>query len=81
MNYYYLSKIPNKDGNYEIHSNKCLRHFLNGNRIYLGEFASCEEAFQKAKTYYENVAFCSFCLPKCIPENKAPYEPNGDLFT
>jgi hypothetical protein len=78
--YYYLAKLPNKNGDYEIHQKNCFKHHMLPYRIYLGEFNSCEEVMQEAVKYHENAVFCPICLRHCIKRESPPYEPHKELF-
>ncbi|MDD4211125.1 MAG: hypothetical protein PHC46_01870 [Clostridia bacterium] len=77
---YFIDKIPDKDGFHLIHNNSCLRRFFTSSIIYLGDFDTCEKAFETAQKVYSKVKFCSFCLPECIEKEEPIYKPNRDLF-
>jgi hypothetical protein len=78
--HYFISQVPNKKGQYEIHIKQCFKHDMLSNRLYLGEFTHCEEALQKAKKHFKHVVFCPHCLPHCIKKEPTPNQPNKELF-
>jgi hypothetical protein len=77
---YYLSLKPHEDNRYYIHSEDCPLLPAPEKRIFLGRFASPEEAIKAAGSLYDNITFCRFCqiesvnkiyrlLKEKLPEN------------
>lgn len=62
-NHYYVNKTTTGDPDYihVIHTSDCRLLDSAGKRIYLGYFASYEEAVKKAKAIYKNVGCCTNC--------------------
>lgn len=61
MSSYYVRIRPQLNGTNAMHKDDC--PFLPDieNRLYLGEFRSCEEAFTEAKFYFPEASGCYFC--------------------
>ena len=55
MEHYYVNKNAQPTGEHEVHTDKCAKLPNINNRLYLGYFATCEEAIKEAKGYYPNV--------------------------
>lgn len=65
MEHYYVNKNAQTSGEHEVHTDKCIFFSDIINRLYLGYFATCEEAIKEAKKHYLNVDGCYYCCPKC----------------
>jgi len=65
MDYYYVNKNAQSNGDHEVHKGSCNYLPDSDNRIYLGYFSSCSEAVNKAKEYYNQVDGCYFCAYEC----------------
>lgn len=69
MKLYYLNKNQQSNGDYEVHESSC--SFLPSveNRIYLGYFATCQEAVNEAKRVRpadkHNINGCYYCSKSC----------------
>ena len=61
---YYVNKIAQSTGEYEVHAENCIYLPQYPNRLYLGTFTSPREAVEEAKKYYAEVDGCYFC---CYP--------------
>jgi hypothetical protein len=62
---YYVNKNAQSNGDHEVHRYDCYFVPSEENRIYLGDFWSCEAAVIKAKQYYSQVNGCKHCSPDC----------------
>jgi len=62
---YYVNKNAQPNGDHEVHRSDCWFLPKEENRIYLGDFWSCEAAVIKAKQYYSQVNGCKHCSPDC----------------
>jgi hypothetical protein len=62
---YYVNINVQSNGDHEVHRYDC--YFLPSveNRIYLGDFWSCEAAVSKAKEYFDQVDGCRHCSYRC----------------
>jgi hypothetical protein len=65
MAYYYVNKNEQPNGDHEVHKSGCVFMPKVENRIYLGDFWSCEAAVLKAKQYYNQVDGCRQCSSNC----------------
>lgn len=65
MDYYYVNRNAQTNGDHEVHKGTCTYLPVTENRIYLGQFASCEPAVREAKRYYSQVNGCYFCSRSC----------------
>lgn len=65
MNHYYVSMNAQPNGDHEVHKEGCSWMPRVENRIYLGAFASCWGAVQKAREYYLQSNGCYYCSPEC----------------
>lgn len=66
MPHYYVSNRPEPGGDYEIHADSC--EYLPKDLLYLGEFAECEDAVQRARAIYLKVNGCFWCARSCHTE-------------
>ena len=62
---YYVNKKKDSKGDHEVHKQGCRWMPKEENRIYLGDFTSCEQAVSTAKAYYDHVNGCYFCSNEC----------------
>lgn len=60
---YYVNNESQDTGEHEVHTVSC--YYLPEKKTYLGCFDNCNDAVEKAKTYYRNVDGCVYCCPKC----------------
>jgi hypothetical protein len=60
---YYVNRVAQTTGEHEVHTKSC--QFFPSSHTYLGRFASCHEAIEKAKTLYHEVDGCYWCSPDC----------------
>lgn len=58
---FYLSKIPQINGDYEVHTSNCMFLPKKESRIELGEYYNCGDAIDKASEDHPNVNGCYFC--------------------
>ena len=65
MSTYYVNKNAQSTGEHEVHKEGCSRMPDIANRLYLGNFSTCQEAVRAAKHYYSNVDGCYYCSPAC----------------
>lgn len=52
-------------GDHEVHKSDCGHKPEPENRLYLGEFYSCEDAVKEAKKTYDKVNGCYWCCNSC----------------
>ena len=52
MNYYYVNRNAQLNGDHEVHTTGCAYLPNPANRIYLGMFFSCHQAVEKARDHY-----------------------------
>ena len=62
---YYVNKIAQSNGEHEVHTEDCKYLPKYDNRIYLGDFTSCQVPMIEAKEYYTNVDGCYYCCWDC----------------
>lgn len=65
MDFYYVNKNAQPNGEHEVHKSTCNHLPALENRISLGQFANCSDAKRKAKDHYVNVDGCYYCCPTC----------------
>lgn len=65
MNYYYVNKHPEDNGDYEVHRYGCQWLHDAPNRSFLGSFRSCRPAIREAKKDYPQVNGCAYCCRDC----------------
>lgn len=69
FNHYYVNDDPLViSGDHEVHRNTCLSLALARSKTYLGFYADCKDAIEKAKTIYAKVDRCAYC---CQEDNKS----------
>lgn len=62
---YYVNKNAQSNGDHEVHVASCYHLPDVANRIYLGEYNSCQPAVAEAKKYYSQVDGCFYCCSPC----------------
>ena len=65
MAQYFVNKHAQSNGDHEVHKSGCSRMPDPENRIYLGEFETCEDAVISARKYYAVVDGCYYCAYIC----------------
>lgn len=65
MTRYYVNKHAQANGDHEVHTSGCSFLPEIENRIYLGEFSSCQGAVTEAKKYYSEADGCFYCSYAC----------------
>lgn len=61
---FYVNKNAQPTGEHEVHRATCSFLPDASNRIYLGDFATSQEAVQEARKYYNCVDGCARCCPE-----------------
>ena len=61
---YYVNKNAQANGDHEVHRPTCIWLPNEANRIYLGSFATSQEALRAARSYYSQVDGCAYCCPE-----------------
>ena len=67
MKSYFVSNLPDPNGEHEVHMESCI--LLGENNRNLGIQINCEHALLAAKKYYPLSNGCSFCCTTCHTEN------------
>jgi len=62
---YYVNKNAQSNGDHEVHVTGCSFMPAPENRLYLGEFTTCQPAVQEAKKHYTQSNGCAFCCQAC----------------
>lgn len=62
---YYVNKNAQSNGDHEVHVPSCSFFPDAENRIYLGEFSSCQPAVTEAKKHYRQSNGCYYCCNAC----------------
>lgn len=62
---YYVNKIPQPNGDHEVHVSTCAYLPSPSNREYLGEHYSCRPAVAEAKKKYRTANGCYWCSKEC----------------
>lgn len=65
MSSYYVNKNAQAGGEHEVHKYGCTWLPAAENRIYLGQFYTCQAAVQEARKHYTSVDGCYFCCRPC----------------
>lgn len=65
MSKYYVNTNEQQNGDHEVHREDCAWLPLPQNRIYLGEFSSCQPAVAAARKHYSQVNGCYHCSREC----------------
>ncbi len=61
MDFYYVSKKTQSNGEREVHTRNCIYLPHSDSRSYLGFFSDCEQAVQEAKISYPKSRVCDYC--------------------
>ena len=62
---YYVNKNSQANGDHEVHQERCSFLPAPENRLYLGDFISCEPAVREAKKTYPQSNGCYYCSNDC----------------
>lgn len=62
---YYVNKNEQANGDHEVHTDGCIYMPAPANRLYLGNFATCQEAVREAKKTYPRSNGCFTCSYAC----------------
>ena len=65
MAYYYVNKKAQENGDHEVHRSGCDFMPSEENRLYLGDFSSCQPAVAEAKKHYSQSNGCYYCAREC----------------
>ena len=65
MDYYYVNKNAQSNGDHEVHKATCNYLPSDENRKYLGLFSTCTEAVREAKQTYLKSNGCYYCSNPC----------------
>jgi len=65
MDYYYVNKNRQTNGDHEVHKSGCSYLPDAENRLYLGYFSTCAEAVREAKKTYSQSNGCYYCCNAC----------------
>lgn len=61
---FYVNKNAQSKGEHEVHRWNCGYLPNIENRLYLGDFATSQQAVREAKKYYTIVDGCAYCCPE-----------------
>lgn len=61
---FYVNKNVQTNGDHEVHRSTCSWLPDAENRLYLGDFATSQEAVKEARRYYNQVNGCYYCCPE-----------------
>lgn len=65
MDYYYVNKNAQDNGDHEVHKSSC-RYLPNyANLLALGYFSNCGDAVKEAKKHYSKSNGCYYCCTIC----------------
>jgi hypothetical protein len=62
---YYVNRNAQEGGEHEVHRDGCPTPANSENRLYLGNFTSCNAAVVEARKHYDNVDGCKNCSLEC----------------
>ena len=65
MDFYYVNKNEQSNGDHEVHKSTCSYLQKKENYIFLGLFGTCQEAVKAAKQHYSKSNGCYFCSIAC----------------
>jgi hypothetical protein len=67
MDAYYITRETNNLGGHnEVHKSDCQSMPSFENRIFLGNFTSCNDAIDEAEKHFpNNTDGCNICCPRC----------------
>ena len=60
---YYVNTNPQNNGDHEVHQEGC--SWMPDERVFLGDYASCDAAVEAAKKYYPKSNGCYYCSREC----------------
>lgn len=63
--HYYVNKNAQANGDHEVHTQSCSFLPVLDNRLYLGDYSSCEPAVREAKKTYSQSNGCYYCARDC----------------
>ena len=70
MAVYYVSTMPGDDGDHVVHTDSCPLLVFTPFRVNLGEYATCDDALQKARILYADVTGCDQCSGPCTSNKR-----------
>lgn len=62
---YYVNNNAQGNGDHEVHMTGCIYMPDSKNRVYLGDFFSCQPAVKEARRYHTQVNGCYYCSETC----------------
>ncbi|PQA89250.1 hypothetical protein [Hyphococcus luteus] len=62
---YYVNENAQRNGDHEVHKDGCSHMPAVQNRIYLGDFNSCEPAVAEARKTFPRSNGCYYCCNAC----------------
>ena len=62
---YYVNKNAQANGDHEVHRSGCSYMPEPENRVYLGEFSTCQAAVREARKHYRQANGCYYCSNAC----------------
>lgn len=65
MDYYYVNKNEQANGDHEVHKSTCSYLPHSSNLLALGYFNTCQDAVKEAKKYYRQSNGCYYCSYAC----------------
>lgn len=65
MDYYYVNKNAQPNGDHEVHTTNCIFLPSVNNRLLLGYLAGCSEAVSEARKIYKQSNGCLYCCRAC----------------
>jgi hypothetical protein len=65
MSAYYVNKNSQSSGEHEVHKSGCSFMPAPENKVYLGDFLSCQSAVVEARKKYSDVDGCYYCSNEC----------------
>lgn len=65
MDFYYVNKNEQANGDHEVHKGTCSHLPTAQNQLYLGLFGTCQDAVRAAKQYYTKSNGCYYCSSTC----------------
>ena len=65
MDYYFVNRQAQANGDHEVHKQTCAYLPSSANQLALGFHANCHSAVQAAKAYYWRSNGCYWCSQQC----------------
>lgn len=62
---YYVNTNAQPTGEHEVHTTNCPHPPDPSNRRQLGEHSTCQSAVRQARTIFDHVDGCAYCVPEC----------------